>query len=39
VLRLVWTFGGASRESIPDVNHSIGKSVFETIDALWEINN
>jgi hypothetical protein len=31
-------FGGA-QESIPDVNHRMGKSVFETIDALWEITN
>ena len=31
-------FGGASQESIPDVNHSMGKSVFETIDALWKIS-
>ena len=30
---------GAAQESIPDVNHSMGKSVFETIDALWEITN
>jgi len=31
-------FGGASQESIPDVNHSMGKSVFETSNALWEIS-
>jgi len=32
-------FGGAAQESIPDVKHSMGKSVFETINVLWEITN
>jgi len=29
---------GASQESIPDINLSLGKSVFETSNALWEIS-
>ena len=31
-------FRGASQESIPDVNLSLGKSVFETSNALSEIS-
>jgi hypothetical protein len=31
-------FGGASQESIPDVNRTMEKSVFETSNALWEIS-
>ena len=31
-------FQGASQESIPDVNLSLGKSVFETSNALSEIS-
>ena len=31
-------FSGASQESIPDVNLSLGKSVFETSNALSEIS-
>ncbi len=30
---------GTSKETIPDANLSLGKSVFETIDAIWEITN
>jgi len=31
-------FEGAAQESIPDFNHSMEKSVFETSNALWEIS-